>query len=60
MKKLSRTQLDLFVTPAEPVVELTGCERQTAVALLQALLTEAMMTATSNPAVTTKQEAGDE
>ena len=60
MKKLSRTQLDLFVTPAEPVVKLTGSERQKAVALLQALLTEVMATTTSNPAVTTKQEAGDE
>lgn len=60
MKKLSRTQLDLFVTPAEPVVKLTGSERQKAVALLQALLTEVMATTTSNPAVTIKQEAGDE
>ena len=47
MKKLSRTQLDLFVTPAGPVVELTGSERQKAVALLLALLTEAMAPAIS-------------
>ncbi|MEK4031619.1 hypothetical protein WOC76_21425 [Methylocystis sp. IM3] len=60
MKKSSRTQMDLFATPAAPAVELTGFERQKAVALLQALLTEAMATATSNLAVTTKQEASDE
>jgi hypothetical protein len=60
VKKLSRMQLDLFVTPAGPVVELTGSERQKAVALLLALLTEAMAPAISNPTIPTAQEAGDE
>ena len=39
MKKLSRLQLDLFVTPAGPVA-LTDAERRMAVTLLQTLLTE--------------------
>lgn len=40
MRRQSRAQMDLFATPAQPG-ELTGPERQMAVALLQALLTEA-------------------
>ncbi len=60
MKKVSGTQLDLFLTSAGPMVELTGSERQRAVALLQVLLTEAMASAVCNPTAPTAQEAGDE
>ena len=37
MRKLFRAQMDLFVVSLRPA-ELTGVERQTAVALLQTLL----------------------
>jgi hypothetical protein len=60
MGKRLGDQLDLFVTPARPAEELTGIERQTAVALLQALLTEAVMTLTSDPSSSGKKEAGNE
>jgi hypothetical protein len=59
MGKRLRGQMDFFVTPARPA-ELTGIERQTAVALVQALLTEAVMTLTSDPSASRKKEAGDE
>jgi hypothetical protein len=59
MRQLFRAQVDLFVTPARPA-ELTGAERQTAVALLRVLLTEAVMTLTSNRSTSKKQEAVDE
>ena len=48
MRQVFRAQVDLFVTPARPA-ELTGVERQKAVALLRALLTEAVMTPTQRP-----------
>ena len=51
--------MDLFVTPARPI-ELTGVERQMAVALLRVLLTEAVMTLTSDRSTSKKQEAVDE
>jgi hypothetical protein len=51
--------VDLFVATTRPA-ELTGVERQTAVALLCALLTEAVMAVTSNPTTSRKQEAGNE
>ena len=59
MKKLSHAQLDLFVI-AGPVVELSDTERQMAVALLQALLTEAIVPAIASTTVPTSQEAGNE
>lgn len=58
MKTLPRAQPDLFVAPAR-CAELAGAERQKAVALLQALLTEAVMTLPSEPSVASKG-AGNE
>lgn len=58
MRTLPRAQPDLFAATAG-FAELTGAERQKAVALLQALLTEAVMTLPSQPPVAAK-EAGDE
>ena len=58
MRTLPRAQPDLFA-PAAGFAELTGAARQKAVALLQALLTEAVMTRPSEPPVAAK-EAGDE
>ena len=59
MRQLFRAQVDLFVAPARPT-ELTGVERQTAVALLRVLLTEAVMTLASDRSTSKKQEAVDE
>jgi hypothetical protein len=59
MRKSSRRQADLFVTQVEPA-ELVGAERQKAVTLLQALLTEAMTRPDSQPSTTGEKEAGNE
>ena len=59
MRKLFRSQMDLFVTPDRPA-ELTGVERQIAVALLQALLTEAVITSSSDPSTSSKRDVGNE
>jgi ABC-type molybdate transport system ATPase subunit len=59
MRKLLRVQMDLFVTPVRPA-ELIGVERQKAVALLRALLTEAVMTLAGEPSTSGKKEAGNE
>jgi hypothetical protein len=59
MTKLFRAQIDLFTRPVVPV-ELTGTERQKAVALLQALLTEAATVPTGQSSNSGKKEAGDE
>ena len=59
MRQLFHAQVDLFVRPARPA-ELTGVERQTAVALLRVLLTEAVLTLTSDRSTSKKQEAVDE
>jgi hypothetical protein len=59
MRRLFRSQMDLFVTPDRPA-ELTGVERQMAVALLQALLTEAVMTLSSDASTSSKREVGNE
>ena len=59
MRRLLRAQVDLFVTPVRPV-ELTGVERQMAVALLRVLLTEAVMTLTNDRSTSKKQEEVDE
>ncbi len=59
MRKLSRPQTDLFVTPLRSA-ELAGVERQRAVALLQALLTEAMTRPSRQPANSVEKEGGHE
>jgi hypothetical protein len=59
MTKLLRAQTDLFTTPIVPI-ELTGSERQKAVALLQALLTEAAMKPTHQSLDAVQKEVGDE
>jgi len=59
VRKLLRMQVDLFVTPVQPA-ELTGAERQKAVALLQALLTEAVTRPPAESPISGTKEAGDE
>jgi hypothetical protein len=59
MAKLFHAQIDLFTRPVVPV-ELTGAERQKAVALLQALLTEATTKPTGQSSNAGTKEAGDE
>jgi ABC-type lipoprotein export system ATPase subunit len=59
MRTLFRSQMELFVTPTRPA-ELTGGERQKAVALLQMLLTEAVMTLAGEPPTSGKKETGNE
>jgi hypothetical protein len=51
--------MDLFVVSLRPA-ELTGVERQTAVALLQTLLREALMTPASELSSSREKVAGDE
>ena len=59
MRKSFGSQMDLFVT-ADRAAEPTGVERQIAVALLQALLTEAVMTSSSDPSTSSKRDVGNE
>ena len=59
MRKLFRAQMDLFVVPARPA-ELTSAERQTAVALLQTRLREAVMTPASELSTCGETDAGNE
>jgi hypothetical protein len=59
MRKLLRAQMDLFVVAPRPA-ELTGVERETAVALLQTLLREAVRTTTSQSSSSRKKDAGHE
>jgi hypothetical protein len=59
MAKLFHAQIDLFTRPVVRV-ELTGAERQKALALLQALLTEAATKPTGQSSNSGKKEAGDE
>jgi hypothetical protein len=59
MRKLLRAQMDLFAVPSRPA-ELTGVERQTAVALLQTLLREAVMTPTGELSSSREKGAGNE
>ena len=59
MSKQFRTQMDLFVTPARPV-DLSGAERQKAVELLRARLTEATTKRTGQQSTNGKKEAGNE
>ena len=55
IRKLFRIQTDLFLTPTRPV-ELIGAERQKAVALLRALLTEALITRAGDAATSNKKK----
>ena len=59
MRRLFRVQMDLFVTPVRSA-ELIGAEREKAVALLRALLTEAVMTPGRVLSTAGKKEAGNE
>ncbi len=59
MAKLFCAQIDLFTRPVVPV-ELTAAERQKAVVLLQALLTEAVTKPPGQSLDTSQREAGDE
>ena len=59
MAKLFNAQIDLFTRPAV-LVELTGTERQKAVALLQALLREAVTKPPAQSSDVSQKEAGDE
>jgi hypothetical protein len=59
MTRLFHAQIDLFTRPVVPV-ELTGAERQKAVALLQALLTEAATKPPGQSSDACQKEAGDE
>ena len=59
MRRLFRVQMDLFVTPVRSA-ELIGAEREKAVALLRALLTEAVMTPRGVPSTSGEKEAGNE
>jgi hypothetical protein len=59
MAKLLHAQIDLFIRPVVPV-ELTGAERQKAVALLQMLLTEAVTKPPGQSPDASQKETGDE
>jgi hypothetical protein len=59
MGKLLRAQMDLFVVPTRSA-ELTGVERQTAIALLQTLLREAVMTPSGELSSFREKDAGNE
>ena len=59
MRKVSRVQIDLFVTVVQPA-ELNDARRQGAVTLLQALLTEAMAWPTGQPSNRRGEEGGGE
>jgi hypothetical protein len=59
MMKLFRAQIDLFAKPVAPI-ELIGAERQKAVALLQALLTEVVTNPAGQSSDAVKKEVGDE
>lgn len=58
MRTLPRPQPDLFVETTR-FAELTGAQRQKALALLQALLMEASLPRASEPSAAVK-ETGDE
>jgi hypothetical protein len=59
MTKVFRAQIDLFTRPIVPV-ELTDAERQKAVALLQALLTEAATKPPGQSSDVSQKEVGGE
>ena len=57
MTKPFRTQMDLFATPAR-FPELAGADRQKAVALLRALLTEALVKPADGPSPGSRKDSG--
>ncbi len=59
MKLMRRVQMDLFASPTRPP-ELISSERQTAIALLQALLMEAASNQDAIPASADERETGNE
>jgi hypothetical protein len=59
MIKSFLAQIDLFTKPVVPI-ELIGAERQKAVALLQALLTEVVTKPTGQSSDAVKKEVGGE
>jgi hypothetical protein len=59
MRKLQRVQPDLFVTSARRA-DLSGIDREKAVALLRAMLTEAVNLPGAEPRPASKKELGDE
>ena len=59
MKLMLRVQMDLFASPTRPP-ELINSERQTAIALLQALLMEAATNQDAVPSSAGEQETGNE
>lgn len=59
MRGVFRAQMELFVAPVRSA-ELIGAEREKAVALLRALLTEAVMTPDRVPSTSGKTEVGNE
>jgi hypothetical protein len=59
MKPLRCVQMDLFASSARRL-ELTSSERQTAIALLRALLMEAVIDQADVPASGGKREVGNE
>ena len=59
MMKVFRAQIDLFAKPVVPIA-LTGVDRQKAVALLQALLTEVVTKPTGQSSDAVKKEVGGE
>jgi hypothetical protein len=59
MRKLFRAQMDLFATEVRPA-ELSGAEREKAVALLQALLREALATKAETASAPDAAEVADE
>jgi hypothetical protein len=59
MAKFFEIQIDLFAKPVVPI-ELIGAERQKALALLQALLTEAVTMPAGQSSNAVKKEVGGE
>jgi hypothetical protein len=59
MRTWLQAQIDLFVASARPP-ELSGADRQRALTLLRALLTEAMTKPAAMTATSTDKEVADE
>ncbi|MGX1102262.1 ABC-type molybdate transport system ATPase subunit [Bradyrhizobium elkanii] len=59
MRRRCRTQMDLFLPLTQPS-DMRGAERQRALALLRALLTEAATKPANEPQASSKKEAGNE
>ena len=59
MKPLGRVQMELFASPTRQL-EMTSCERQKAIALLRALLMEAVINQGDVPASGDERGSGNE